>query len=221
MRCFIAFAASNALMLLVLLVGQTAVRAEAAGQLTLSTLLSRFAAMPGLEASFHEEKHITLLEVPLVSEGTIHFAPPSKLLRQITAPAKATVLVSDGQLRFSDGNRSDQVDLDQNPTVRHLVESFIYLLAGDEAALQRIYTTSLTSRPEDGPEAWELVLTPRPAEMQRLLIEVRLRGAGVVLREMRVREASGDQTVTTFSNVDPARRYSAAEQAQLFRLPSP
>ena len=70
----------------------------------------------------------------------------------------------------------------------------------------------LAERSETGQDAWELVLTPRSPSLQRVLREVRLRGAGAVLSEMRISEVLGDSTVTTFSNVDLTRRFTEAER---------
>jgi hypothetical protein len=222
MRFSTAYAAHSLLVAFVLLSAAFEVQAEQSQQSpSLSSLLSRFAAMPGLEARFREEKHIELLAAPLVSEGSLLFAPPGMLLRHTQSPAASTVLIRDGELRFTDGRRSGQVDLDANPTVRHFVESFVLLLAGDEAALRRLYDVTMTQDDPNVAESWELLLVPRPQAMRRVLRDVRLRGVGVTLREMRVREVSGDETVTTFTNVNPARRYTESERTRLFRIPSP
>jgi len=45
----------------------------------LAALLARFAKAPGIYARFREEKHLAMLQVPLVNEGTIHFTPPGRL----------------------------------------------------------------------------------------------------------------------------------------------
>jgi len=194
------------------------VRAEAVGSaMTFSELLRRFAAMPGLEARFREEKRIALLEAPLVSEGTLHFAPPDALVRRIQSPTPTTVIIDGGQLRYGDGRRTGQVDLDANPLVRHFVESFVYLLAGDEAAIRRLYDVTFTP----SADGWELVLVPRREAMRRVLREVRVRGRGVVISQTRILEVSGDETLTTFTDVNTARRYTAAERARLLRLPPP
>lgn len=217
---FAAACARDALAALALLSALAApARAEPGPPLTFQALLARFAAMPGLEARFREERRIALLAAPLVSEGTLHFSPPGSLLRRTTSPTPQSVLIRGGQLAFSEGGRTGQLDLSANATVRPMVESFGHLLAGDEAALRRIYDVRFSLRPADGPEAWEAALTPRSPELRRLLAEVRVRGRGVALEELRVREATGDETLTTFTAVDPARRYTPAEQARLFTLP--
>jgi hypothetical protein len=225
MRFVAAFARDAIVALAVLTSTPAPARAEAPATLTFPALLARFAAMPGLEARFREERRIALLAAPLVSEGVLLFSPPGSLLRRITTPAPQTVLIRDGQLTYSDGDRTGRLDLGANPTVRQVVESFGYLLAGDEAALRRLYDVRFALRPGAGAgpgmEAWEVALTPRPPALRRVLREVRLRGAGVALEEMRVLETTGDETWTTFTAVDAARRYSPAERARVFSLPAP
>jgi hypothetical protein len=66
---------------------------------------------------------------------------------------------------------------------------------------------------------WKLLLTPRVAPMDKLIKELELRGRGLSLNELDVREASGDWTRTSFSDVDLNRRYTPAEQAKFFTIP--
>lgn len=202
---------------LLVLIGAGRAWAEQGPSLTVTALLASFADMPGLEAHFREERHIALLEAPLVSEGTLHFAPPGQFLRLVTSPASSSVLIAEGQLNFSDGEQQSRISLNANPLVNQCVGSFVSFLAGDEPFLRQHYHLTLRQRPEAGRDAWELRLTPRIASLGRVLREVRLRGAGVVLTEMQILEVTGDRTVTTFSRVDPARRYTEAEQERLFR----
>ncbi len=185
-----------------------------AGPPTVAGLLAELAALPGLEARFREEKRIALLVSPLVSEGTIHFAPPGRMARHTTSPAPASVVVSDGALSFGAGGEAERIDLASSPTVRLFVESFVAILAGDRAALERMY--AITIAPAG--EGWELRLLPRPAPMRRVIREVRVAGRGAVIERIHVLEVSGDETVTTFSGVDTARRYSEAEARRVFRV---
>src|SRR5205085_6549474 len=45
---------------------------------TIDALLAGLAKAPGLYAHFRAEKHITLLQAPLVSEGSLYFTPPAR-----------------------------------------------------------------------------------------------------------------------------------------------
>jgi len=188
---------------------------------TMATILTRFASMSGLSAKFREEKRMALLAAPLVNEGMIYFAPKARLARHITAPAPATVLIDEGTLRFADAGGSESLSLDQNPVVRLFVDSFVRIFAGDQAALERMYTMELVILPAgaDGVPRWTLRLRPRVAPMTQVIDRVEITGRDVVLETMTVVEIGGDETITTFSEVDTARRFTPEELKTLFSLP--
>jgi hypothetical protein len=192
-------------------------RAEAGPQLSFETLLERFARLPGVEANFREEKRLAMLEAPLISTGRVAYCPPGQLLRRIEEPMAATVLVQQGRIQVEQGGRHRTVDLTNQPVMRHFVESFIHLLSGNRRALNELYRPQFALQGDTGSEQWELVLTPRRAELRQWLRMVILQGQGVTLSTMRVLEASGDETVTTFTNVNTSRTWTRQEQDRLFR----
>ncbi|MBL8974763.1 MAG: outer membrane lipoprotein carrier protein LolA [Myxococcales bacterium] len=200
---------------------QEPVAAPVASTPALEQLLARFAAMSGLSARFREEKRRALLAAPLVSEGTLYFAPKGRLARHITAPAPATVLIDEGSLRFADAGGTETMSLTQNPVVRLFVDSFVKIFAGDRVALERMYTMELAALPAaaDGVARWSLRLRPRVAPMTQIIERLELVGHDVALESMRVVEVGGDETLTTFSEVDTQRRFTAEELSALFRLP--
>ncbi len=190
-------------------------RAAPAAAVTIDSLLAHFRAVPGLSAHFREEKKLSLLAVPLFSEGTLHFAPPARLVRHTTAPVASTLLIDRDQLTFGDGQQTQTIPLDGNPVVRLFVDSFLKLLEGDKAALERIFQLQL--KPQG--DRWELRLKPRLAPMTQVIDAIVLQGKGVVLSRMTISESTGDETVTTFDQVNAARKYSPAELARLFAVP--
>lgn len=181
----------------------------------LAALLARFAKSPGIYARFREEKHLAMLQVPLVNEGTIHFSPPGRLARHTTRPIASTLLIADNRVQFGDAAGQDSVDLGANPVARAFVDSFIMLLAGDRAGLERYFVMRFAP----SSAGWRLSMTPRTTPMDKVIKEIALAGDGIIIRQMEVRETSGDWTRTTFTDVDVAHRYSKAEQAQVFRMP--
>ncbi len=189
---------------------------------TLEVILARFAAMTGLSAKFREEKRMALLAAPLVNEGTLYFAPKARLARHITAPAPATVLIDAGTLRFADAGGTESMSLDQNPVVKLFVDSFVRIFAGDRAALERLYAMEIVGLPAgaDGVPRWSLKLRPRVAPMTQVIDRVEITGRDVVLETMVVVEVGGDETITTFSEVDANRRFTPTELATLFSLPA-
>ena len=114
---------------------------------------------------------MALLAAPLVNEGTLYFAPKGRLVRHITAPAPATVLIDEGSLRFADAGGSETLSLAQNPVLRLFVDSFVKIFAGDRVALERMYTMELQALPvgADGVARWSLGLRPRVAPMTQII----------------------------------------------------
>ncbi len=184
----------------------------------LAALLTDLAAIPGLEAHFREEKHLALLEEPLVSEGSLLYARPDRLRRSVEKPVRSTLVLRGSELSMAAAGSARVIDLEAQPTIRVFVESFRLILAGDLARLRELYALELRSATSAG---WELRLTPRGPPLSTAIAAVELRGRGRVLQQLRVREASGDETVTQFRDVDPARSFSERERDELFRPPTP
>lgn len=183
--------------------------------MTRAELLAGFRAMPGLFARYKEEKTMALLVAPLRSEGTLHFVRPHRLARHQTGPSKASVVVDGDTLRFGDDHGERAIDLAQNPVVRLFVETFARVLAGDEKALEAIYTVQFTPGPG---RTWALRLAPKDPRMARLVESIELRGKETALQSMVIAEVGGDRTVTTFFDVDTRRTYSKRERDRLFRV---
>ncbi len=186
----------------------------AEGAKTLDALLDAFRKSPGVSARFTEEKHIALLKKPLKSEGALYFMAEGKLARHVESPKRSVILLEGNDLRISDGKGVRTVDLAKNAAVAALVRSFVHLLRGDRAVLEKDFKVDFSDRGG----TWQLRLTPKTAPLSNLVTGITVTGQGLVLSEMTVAEPNGDSTVTRFSEVNTARRFTEAEQKQLFSL---
>jgi outer membrane lipoprotein-sorting protein len=182
---------------------------------SLDALFESFRSVSGMELRFREEKRIALMRVPSVSEGTLHYARPGRLVRRVTSPSPVVVLIDGDELAMSEGGRTTRIDLASQPLVRSFVDTFSQLLAGDRALLERTYR--VTYAPGEAGR-WTLTLAPKSAPLDRFLREIRFEGQGVALERMIMSEVNGDITTTTFSNVDTRRRFSAEEATRIFSL---
>ena len=198
---------------------KAAAPAAAKAPADIDALLAGLSQAPGLYARFREEKHITLLQQPLVSEGSIYFAPPARFARHTEKPIASVMVIDGNQLQFGNADGQESMNLGTNPVARLFADAFVMLLSGNRAGLEKIFKMQLTPKAGGSSGEWKLVLTPRVAPMDKMIKELELRGRGLDLNELDVREASGDWTRTTFTNVDLNRRYTAAEQAKFFTLP--
>lgn len=188
--------------------------AEVAQSVDMATLLSAFAKMPGLEASFSEEKHIALLAKPLTSRGKLFFAHPGLLLRRVEAPELSEVVISKDSLRVRDKAGEQTLDLRARADIRPFVESLTWILAGDRAALEKIYAMSFQAESAGAP--WQLTLKPKVAPLSHLIAALVIRGHGMYVETIEVLETGGDKTITRILSANPKRTFSPAERKKLF-----
>lgn len=190
-------------------------RVEAQTSPTIDSILTRMARIQGLHCSYREEKRIALLSSPVMSEGTIDYARPGRMIRRVTRPSSQVVFIEGGELRMSEGGQTQRIDLAAQPVVRSFVDSFLQLLQGDRRALERTYTLSLETGPD---QAWTLTMRPIAAPLTQFVREIRFVGHGDVMTQMVMLEVSGDSTTTSFTQVNPDPRWTATESARVFSM---
>jgi outer membrane lipoprotein-sorting protein len=188
--------------------------ASAGQAVTVDELLAGFAKMPGLYAEFRQESHFGLLAEPLVDTGTIHFAD-GRLARRTLAPTPSVVVMDSKGIEFGDGSKSERIDLDGKPAVRQFVDAFTKIFAGDRPGLEALYRIEFAAG--EG-RSWTLTLVPKVSPMNEIIAKVIVSGTELSIATMRVLERSGDETITTFTNVDTKRTYSKADKAKLFSV---
>jgi outer membrane lipoprotein-sorting protein len=197
--------------------GSVAVASPAQSEVAdLPMLLRLLAQMPGMQAQFSEKKTMALLAAPLVTTGALYYTQPGVLARHTLTPAPSVVVVDAKQVRMWDGKRWEVLDFAKQPVVRGFVDSFVRILQGDAAALDKLYGMQFAALPEG---RWTLTLRPKMAPMNQIIESMTLSGQRLVVVSMRMVEKGGDETVTTFSAVDTARRFADAEKTKYFPQP--
>jgi len=191
--------------------------AVASDAIDLESLVRGFAAMPGLSARFREERQISLLRVPLVSDGVLYFAPPDRIARHVEHPAASTLLVRNDELEMGTAREHHALDLTTQPALRSFVDAFRLVLAGDLARLREIY--AIEFRAIDAQRGWRIQLRPRAEALAAMIRSIDVVGRDTILVELRIALADGDSTVTRFTDVDRNRRFSDTELDTLFRIP--
>jgi outer membrane lipoprotein-sorting protein len=181
---------------------------------TLASVLAELASIGALSARFREEKQMALLAQPLVSEGSLHYEKPRRLAHQVEKPRKQSMVLEGDVLSFGDAQKSESVGLATQPALRMLVETFVSVLGGDRAALERVADVQLV--PLAG--AYRIVVKPRDAALRKLVQSMSFEGQGAILSKMELVDATGDRTVTTFRDVTVRAPFSASERKRLFRV---
>ena len=142
------------------------VAAAQAAPKDLEALLAAYQTMPGLEAEYVEQKHMSLLAQPLESHGHIYFARPGYLLRKVDTPFPSSVVITDKEVRISDDQGQKSIDLQARADVRPFVESLVWLLSGNAAALKKAYAAHFVAKSNE--PGWQLTLTPKGPPLSRI-----------------------------------------------------
>lgn len=195
--------------------GGTAEPPPATAARTLDAVLGKLAGIEALSAHFHEEKRMSLLAAPLVSDGRLLYQRPRLLARHTDKPRKASLLLKGDTLSFGSTKEEQSIALSSQPSLRVLVDTFVSVLAGDRAALERMATVTLEPQEGDG---YRIRVTPKDEKVKRLVQAMTFDGKGATLARMELVDASGDTTVTTFRDVVLRKPFSDAERARLFKI---
>ncbi len=187
-------------------------RAPAEARAELEQLMRGMASSPGVIARFVETKHLSLLDRPLESQGILYFVPPDRMVREVTRPGSSRLVIDRGRLAIRDEAGAQDLDLERNPLVREVIDSFIVLFGGDLPALERRYQLDF----EVAEPSWRLLLVPRASTVRRLIARVEIRGDRTGLRELSLFEQDGDRSVTRLVEVDARHRFTERELGELF-----
>jgi len=168
-----------------------ALAAGAAAPWTLERLLQGFAQTRESRASFVEKKSVGVLERPLVSSGELRFEAPDRLEKRTLRPRPELLRLEGDTLTLERGERRLRLDLRGNPEAAALAESIRGTLAGDRAALERVYRLRLEGTERD----WALTLVPRDAALAALVKRIRIAGHRAGISVVEILHGNGDGTL--------------------------
>jgi hypothetical protein len=167
----------------------------AAHGLELDALMHSLAARGSAAASFVEQQQLAALELPLESSGELSYQPPDELEKRTLTPRAEILRYSNGVVSTERSGRRTRLDLQRYPQILPFVESIRATLAGDRAALERLFELTL----EGTERQWQLQLVPRAAQSRAQIREIRVAGSGADLLQLTIVRGNGDRTVTTMT----------------------
>jgi outer membrane lipoprotein carrier protein len=165
----------------------------------LARIREKRAAEPQVEADFHEEKIIRLMNKPIVSSGKVSFQAPNKFRREAKGNSPS-VTVSDGQqlwIYYPNFKSAERYSLGKRSPLDSVIAAINTALN-----LENVETTfHITGVKIDPPQAgWELELTPRSPSMKRMFERLHLRiNDNLLVEHTEMFQPNGDLIVTNYS----------------------
>ncbi len=150
-------------------------------------------------ASFVEKKYIALLDKPVESSGELLYTAPDRLEKRTLKPRPESLLIDNGTLTIERGKRRMVLRLQDYPELVAFTESIRGTLAGDTAALRRIYNLEL----EGSKERWTLTLRPVETKMLELVQRIRIGGSGADVKSIEIEQADKDRSVMLIDKLAP------------------
>jgi Outer membrane lipoprotein carrier protein LolA-like len=159
----------------------------------LDEVLAQLAMRKHGHVEFIEQKFIATLDRPIESSGELRFDAPDHLEQRTLKPRPETLILDSGTLTVDRGKTHRSMDMHAFPQVEPLVESIRATLAGDRAALERLFHLEFTG----SAARWTLTLVPLESKVKQLVAQVKIDGVHDQLIKVEIRQTDGDRSLMT------------------------
>ena len=142
---------------------------------------------------FVEQHFLAVLNHPIESSGEMRYDAPDHLEKRTLLPRPEALVLAGGALTVERGGHTRVLDLHRYPQIRPFVESIRATLAGDRAALERVFRVEFIGTVQ----RWSLALYPLDLQLAKSVAEVRIDGTRDQLLRVEIRQADGDRSLMT------------------------
>ena len=167
----------------------------AAGISDLDRVMGALAERKHGHVSFTEKKFIAVLDEPVESSGELLYDAPDRLEKKTLKPKPEDLVLEAGVVSAQRGKHHYTLDLKQYPQVVPFIESIRATLAGDRAALERVFKVDFGGNFE----RWTLELVPLDVKLAKTVKGIHIEGEKDFIHTVEVREADGDRSLMTIS----------------------
>jgi outer membrane lipoprotein-sorting protein len=152
-------------------------------------------------ANFREERYISFLSEPLVSNGNLRFQSPDYLFKHTESPKDERLVVFEEEVTITNLKEGIQRSFSLNdfPQLGGLLNGIRFTLAGNIEELYKTYELNLEGNQED----WQIHLTPKFETMQELIQKINIFGKKHHVLKMEISEPNGDRTVM---HIEPIKK---------------
>jgi len=140
------------------------------------------------EVRYREEKHLAMLDVPLLQTGSLSYLAPDQFTRTLDGPPGGRFLVQGDQVTLEKKIANETHDLNSLPMIRAFIASFGATLAGDLPTLQRYYEISFSG----GQINWRMQLQPKEDQLAAYVTRIDLWGNSHKIGGMEIHQTNGD-----------------------------
>lgn len=175
---------------------------------TLPQLMSSLAQRKHGQVTYEETDYLAILDRPVKSSGVLIYDAPDHLEKKTLHPKQQSLSLDGDELTVQRGHRTYRVQVSAYPQVAPLVDAMRDTLAGNEAALERLFKVGFSGTAEQ----WQLQLVPLDKEVARKVSRVQIAGAHDEIRSVEILQVGGDRSVMTLGEVTDISGAAGAAQ---------
>jgi hypothetical protein len=157
----------------------------------LERLMSTLAQRKHGHVTFVEKQYIALLDRPVESSGELVYEAPGHLEKRTLKPKPETLVLEGGTVSAQRGRHHYTLDLKQYPQVVPFIDSIRATLAGDRAALERVFRVNFSG----SFDKWTLGLAPLDAQLGKTVSEIHIDGERDAIHSVEILETDGDRSL--------------------------
>lgn len=175
--------------------------AQAQAAFNLDALFALMGGQTRVTTTFTEKKFIKGLDAPVESSGELGFEAPSRMVKRTLRPKPETLTLDGREATVERGRQVRTVSLDDYPEIAVHVEGIRACLAGDRAALERIYRVELSGSAAQ----WRLTLAPLNEKAVAQVKAIHLSGEQADIRTVQVLLTDGDSSLMSIERPQVVR----------------
>jgi outer membrane lipoprotein-sorting protein len=167
-----------------------------ASETELLSIFQLLKAQQQSKVNYSEEKHLNILDAPMLQAGVLEYIPPNTLIREQREPSFQRFEVTDDYLIIQRKNKERKIALGRHPVLHAFIESIRKVMAGDLDGLRKYYETYFLG----STEKWVLNLTPHDKKLRRLVSKIQFHGERGVLSRIAIYEVNGDKSIMSLTS---------------------
>jgi outer membrane lipoprotein-sorting protein len=162
----------------------------AMAEFDLTELMAMLAKVERSSVAFEETRYLAVLAAPIVRRGTLNYVRPDHLEMHVVTPFPETVDVTGNRMRIqAPEQKTRELDLGSQPVALAWIEGIRASLAGDAAALRRLYRVTMTGTPT----LWRMALEPVEPRVATALRRIDVTGRQTQIDTIEILDQQGDR----------------------------
>lgn len=162
-----------------------------------SRMKSTAATTQTMKCDFAQEKHLSFMSMPIVSNGKMVVKHPSKLRWEYLTPYSYIMIINDGMMSMRDEGNDSEMDLSKSEGFKQMNKTIMSIMGGEMGDLEGFETTYFENETN-----YRVDLKPTDEQVSEFITEIRvyIEKTAMAVFQVQLKEASGDETRMYFKD---------------------